>query len=112
LIGRDRLPQARAQLEEVCDRLQSPTPENLNLTVEILERAANVLHEPQEAWDPSLLAEAKSIRALNARAHLLLEGAAKYHSGWINRISGIASGYTPAGGPAALVHSARLQIRA
>ena len=94
------------ELETACKLLERASPEALEESARRLQSvAAEMAAQPQSIGTE----EARRIREAARKARLLLDSAARFHSGWCAVLGGMAAGYTAQGSPADL-SSARLGI--
>jgi hypothetical protein len=110
----ESLVDVRVRLERACERLTSPTAEELDACTGDLESAAHQLTECQPRLTPStpLLEEARNVRRAFVRAQRLMDAAAAFHTNWMRVRGALTSGYTAAGEPGAMLHSTRIRIDA
>ncbi len=86
--------------------LVAPTPENLEECRRRVDEAVNVLRQLQSGLpsgdlkrDSALCAPLGELRAEIARLHVLLDGAAAFHTGWVRLAASMVAGYTADGTP-------------
>jgi hypothetical protein len=86
--------------------LVAPTPENLDECRRRVDKAVNVLRQLQSGLpsgdlkrDSPLRAPLSELRAEIARLHILLDGAAAFHAGWVRLAASMVAGYTADGTP-------------
>lgn len=114
----ERLAAARAAVDNACQLLLWPTPEQMDRSAQLLESAIGELrnicdpgrqlismspHESRAAVDQARLLGV-SIR----RTARLLEGAAAFHANWIRCLSALCAGYTGQGQPATFERGVRV----
>lgn len=114
---------ARALVEQVISARQlvdfagglllKPSPEALEQCSAILEEAGRQLAEWQPAFslqrgDAATLAEAWHLKQSVQRTSRLLQGAAEFHSNWLQTRGAITGGYTKTGESAPLLHRGRI----
>jgi hypothetical protein len=107
----------RGQLDRVCERLTSPTPEALDGCSGELESAVRQLAEWQphlgaQAGNPAALEEAWRVRQSFLRARSLMRGAATFHGNWMRIRGSMSAGYTAQGEPGPLGHASRVCLQA
>ena len=107
----------RVQLDRVCERLTSPTPEALDGCTRELESAVLQLSECQphlgpQAGDPAMLEEAWRVRRSFLRARSLLRGGATFHGNWMQIRGVMSAGYSARGEPRPLIHTSRVCLQA
>jgi hypothetical protein len=100
--------QLHAVVRDARERLTSPTIENLDYCRRRMDEAAGAFRQLQAAIpaagckpDDDLSTSLAELRVEIARVGILLDSAAAFHSGWIQRAGGMVSGYTDKGTPAA-----------
>ena len=99
--------QLRAVVRDARERLTSPTIENLDYCRCRMDEAADAFRQLQAAIpaggrkpDAVLSAALGELRAEIALVGILLDSAAAFHAGWIQKASCMVSGYTDRGTPA------------
>jgi hypothetical protein len=107
----------RAQLDEACALLISPTPEVLDRCAVLLESAGRRMAEcqPQLAelrGDPAAIEGAWRVRRSFLKAGKLLANAARFHSDWTSIRGALTGGYTDRGEPAPVRHAGRIWLEA
>ncbi|MBI2679547.1 MAG: hypothetical protein HYX25_00900 [Candidatus Solibacter usitatus] len=100
--------QLHAVVRDARQRLTSPTIENLDYCRCRMDEAADAFRQLQDTitasgrkQDAALSASLTELRAEIARVGILLDSAAAFHAGWIQRAGSMVSGYTDKGTPAA-----------
>ena len=98
--------QLHAVVRDASQRLTSPTIENLDYCRCRMDEAADAFRQLQAAitvggrkQDAALSASLAELRAEIARVGILLDSAAAFHAGWIQRAGSMVSGYTDKGTP-------------
>ena len=101
--------QLHAVVRDARERLTSPTIENLDYCRCRMDEAADAFRHLQATMpaagrkpDAALSASLAELRAEIARVGILLDNAAAFHTGWMQRASSMVSGYTDKGTPAVL----------
>jgi hypothetical protein len=115
----ERLAAARAAVDQVCQLLLSPTPEQMDQCAGLLQTAVGELtgfrNSAAAATNPQLkteaLTHARSLASSLGQAKRLFESAAAFYENWIRCLAGMCAGYTPHGQPAALDRGARFLAR-
>ena len=113
----EHLATVRIQLDRVCERLTSPTPDALDGCCGQLESAVRQLAEYQphlgaHAGNPAALEEAWRVRRSFLRARSLLRGAATFHGNWMRIRGTMSAGYTAQGEPRPIGHTSRIYLQA
>jgi len=95
-----------AMVRDARSLLVAPTPENLDECRRRVDQAVNLLRQLQTDLpsgdlkrDSSLRAPLGELRAEIARLHILLDGAAAFHTGWVRLAASMVAGYTADGTP-------------
>jgi len=106
---------ARQQVDFAGGLLLRPSPENVEQCSTILEGAGRQLAQWQSECsllrgDPAALAEAWHLRRSVQRTSRLLQGAADFHTNWLNARGAMTGGYTVTGEPAPLLHGKRICV--
>lgn len=104
---------ARQQVDFANVLLMKPSPENVEQCSSILEEAGRQLAQWQSdcsllRGDAAALAEAWHLRRSVQRASRLMQGAADFHTNWLNMRGAMTGGYTMNGEPAPLLHGQRI----
>jgi hypothetical protein len=99
--------QLQAVVRNAREQLTSPTIENLDYCRCRMDEAADAFRQLQAAMpagsrkpDAVLSASLSELRAEIARVGMLLDSAAAFHAGWMQRAGSMVSGYTDKGTPA------------
>ena len=117
--AQERLAAARAAVDQACQLLLAPTPEQMDRCTGLLETAVAELTAfrqvcPVSAQRPlpaENLSLARSLAASVARLKRLLESAGAFHANWIRCLAAICAGYTEQGQPATLERGGHLLAR-
>lgn len=104
---------ARQQVDFAGSLLRKPSPEVLEHCSAILEEAGRQLAQWQPEFslrkgDAAALAEAWHLKRSVQRTSRLLQGAADFHSNWLQARGAMTGGYTKTGEPAPLLHGRRI----
>jgi hypothetical protein len=104
---------ARQQVDFAGALLLKPSPEAMERCSTILEEAGRQLAEWQPEFalkkgDAATLAEAWHLRRSVQRTSCLLQGAASFHSNWLQTRGAMTGGYTKTGESAPLLHGGRI----
>jgi hypothetical protein len=98
--------QLHAVVRDARERLTSPTIENLDYCGRRMDEAADAFRQLQATMpaggrkqDAVLSASLAELRAEIARVGILLDSAAAFHAGWMQRAGSMVSGYTDKGTP-------------
>jgi hypothetical protein len=103
---------AGRQLQEACQLLVTPTPENLARCLKLLDAASHALRPGiAPVSNRKSLREVESLRDLVRRAGALLECAAEYHRKWATLAGTMTAGYAAGGQPGQYVASGTLCLR-
>lgn len=114
----ERLAAARAAVDNACQLLLCPTPEQMDRSAGLLESAIGELRKlrapnhqlisvsPDEG--SAALDQARLLSVSIRRTARLLERAAAFHANWIGCLSALCAGYTGRGQPAALERGVRM----
>jgi hypothetical protein len=113
----EHLATVRRQLDQVCERLVSPTPDALDGCCGQLESAVRQLAEWQphlgaQAGNPAALEEAWQVRRSFLCARSLLRGAATFHGNWMQIRGAMSAGYTSQGEARLIGHTSRICLQA
>ena len=99
--------------------LEDPQPQGLEACQALLEEVRVGLRRAVATADQlplraqtRLRADLTELRKLLLRAHLLLEQAAGFYSGWLRFKNSLTGGYTAGGEPAAVLIPSRLSLEA
>jgi hypothetical protein len=102
-----RVRQLQAVVRDARERLTSPTIENLDYCRCRMDEAAEAFRQLQSTMpaggrkpDAALSASLGELRAEIARVGIMLDSAAAFHAGWMQRSGSMVSGYTDKGTPA------------
>ncbi|HLK48202.1 MAG TPA: hypothetical protein VKT49_08710 [Bryobacteraceae bacterium] len=115
----ERLAAARGAVDEACQLLLSPSPEQMDRCARLLEtarteliafRQCHTVFQESSAKTGSL-AQARSLESSLHRVKRLLEGAAAFHANWIRCLAAMCAGYTDQGQPAPLQRGGHLLAR-
>jgi hypothetical protein len=106
----ERLAAARNAVDDACQLLLSPTPQQLDDCSRLLQSAISEVCGVREGvrTPTDALRQVRLLRASIGRAARLLESAASFHAHWIRCLGALCAGYTGQGQPAALDRGARL----
>jgi hypothetical protein len=110
----EALAAVRAQVSDSCRELLSPSPSGLDRSAALLESAVRGLRNLKQSTVPQsveLLKEAQSLRVSLRHARRMLESAASFHQGWLERMGALCAGYTDAGTPARVDRTGRFLAR-
>ena len=102
---------ARAEVDAACRELLSPSPSGLDRSAARLEAATGRLNAARGVVDGG--ANVMDVRGMQdslRHARLLLDGAARFHQGWLARLGALSSGYTRGGIPAPVDRSGRVLV--
>jgi hypothetical protein len=104
----EKLRAARAEVEQACTLLLSPSPDTLGRCMGVFERACHAIGEsrrelPGMRGDPVALAEAHRLRFAVRHAGKLLETAQEFHTRWNHILGAMTGGYTQSGDPAPVI---------
>lgn len=110
-----QLASARAEVNDVCQILLSPSPAALDRCAPLLETAvaevAACLPELRSSkGTQNEVDEARRLHMAVCYAKRLLEGAAEFHRDWIRRLGALSGGYTGPGEPAPVDRGSRMQV--
>jgi hypothetical protein len=99
--------QLHTVVRDARQRITSPTIENLDYCRCRMDEAAGAFKQLQSSLlaagrkpDAALSASLGALRAEIARLGILLDSAAAFHAGWMQRAGSMVSGYTAKGTPA------------
>jgi hypothetical protein len=106
----ERLAAARVAVDDACQLLISPTPEQMDRCARLLESAAAELRSFLQSLRASNhiqtraeeLAETRSLVSSILRARRLLESAGAFYANWLRCLAALCGGYTGHGQPAPL----------
>ena len=116
--AKERLAAARAAVDQACQLLLNPLPEQMDRCTHLLESAVAELNASRNAG-PRLnhhlkseeLQLARSLQSSIGRANCLLESAAAFYANWIRCLAALCFGYTAQGQPATLERGGHLLVR-
>jgi len=101
----------RIEVRKACELLVSPSPEALDACAGVLESAVATLSGGHDiAAGPEALDEAFRLRTAIRTAARLLQGAADYHSRWLQVLGTLTAGYTARGEPAPIARQQRISL--
>ena len=112
----ERLAAARVAVDEACQLLLSPTPEQMDHCARLLETGVAELRAFRTSINASppraeALAETRSLESSIGRAKRLLESAGAFYANWIRCLAALCGGYTNQGQPAPLERGGRLLVK-
>ncbi len=115
--AQERLAAARAAVDQACQLLLNPLPEQMDRCAHLLESAVAELNAFRNAGPrlnhhlQSEQLQARSLQSSIGRAKCLLESAAAFYANWIRCLAALCAGYTAQGQPATLERGGHLLVR-
>jgi hypothetical protein len=94
---------ARARVAEVRAALRSPTAEEIDACLPLLDDAIVRLQSvPAAPDDPEFAGEVEALKFELSVVRRMIDGGAAFYQGWANVLATTVAGYTPEGEPAVL----------
>jgi C4-dicarboxylate-specific signal transduction histidine kinase len=106
----------RAEVDQACHLLISPSPAALDSCAHLLETARSRLAQlrpqlRQAAGNPAAQQEARRLRVAVMCAKRLLENACAFHVNWGRLLGALSAGYTERGDPAPAPRRGRICVQ-